>query len=152
MELGRFHIEYEPRTAIKGQVLADFIAEFTDDDAPAIEQALAETAAPTDAPLAPTGGEGDGINSAESTKQKIEDKGSQFWTLFIDGSSTRDGSGVGIVLKSPEGSVIEQSVRLGFTASNNESEYEALIVGMKKAKALGVRNLQIHCDSQLVAN
>ena len=29
VELGRFHIEYEPRTAIKGQVLADFIVEFT---------------------------------------------------------------------------------------------------------------------------
>ena len=56
------------------------------------------------------------------------------------------------MLKSPEGSVIEQSVWLGFTASSNESEYEALIVEMKKAKILGVRNLQIHCDSQLVAN
>lgn len=30
VELSRFHIEYEPRTAIKGKVLADFIAEFTD--------------------------------------------------------------------------------------------------------------------------
>lgn len=28
-ELGRFHIEYEPRTAIKGQILVDFIVEFT---------------------------------------------------------------------------------------------------------------------------
>lgn len=30
MELKRFHIEYEIRTAIKCQVLSDFIAEFTD--------------------------------------------------------------------------------------------------------------------------
>ena len=30
VELGRFHIDYESRTAIKGQVLADFIAEFTE--------------------------------------------------------------------------------------------------------------------------
>ena len=56
------------------------------------------------------------------------------------------------MLKSLEVSVIEQSVRLDFSASNNESEYEALIVGMKKAKTLGVQNLQIHYDSQLVAN
>ena len=30
VELGRFHIEYQPRTSIKGQVLADFVAEFTE--------------------------------------------------------------------------------------------------------------------------
>ena len=63
-----------------------------------------------------------------------ENQENQTWTLFIDGSSTRDGSGVGIILKSPEGTVIEQAVRLGFTTSNNESEYEALIVSLKKAK------------------
>ena len=56
------------------------------------------------------------------------------------------------MLKSPKGSVIEQSIRFAFTALNNESEYKALIVGMKKAKILGVQNLLIHCDSQLLAN
>lgn len=30
VKLSQFHIEYEPRTAIKGQVLADFIAESTE--------------------------------------------------------------------------------------------------------------------------
>lgn len=30
VELGRYHIEYEPRTAIKGQILANFIVGFTD--------------------------------------------------------------------------------------------------------------------------
>ena len=66
--------------------------------------------------------------------------------------STRDGSGVGIVLKSPEETVVEQAVRLGFSTSNNESEYEALIVGLKKAKLLGTDHLIIHYNSQLVAN
>ena len=47
VELGRFHIEYEPRIAIKGQVLADFIAEFTG----------TETVEPTDHILASTGGQ-----------------------------------------------------------------------------------------------
>lgn len=40
--------------------------------------------------------------------------------------------------KTPEGSVIEQVVRLGFKGYNNEAEYEALIIGMTKAKELGV--------------
>ena len=71
---------------------------------------------------------------------------------FIDGSSTKYGSGVGIVLKSPEGTIIEQTIRLGFIALNNESEYKALIVCLKNAMLLSVHNQIIHCDSQLVAN
>lgn len=37
-------------------------------------------------------------------------------------------------------------------ASNNESEYETLIVGLRKVKLFGAQHLIIHCDSQLVAN
>lgn len=46
-------------------------------------------------------------------------------------NQTRYGSGVGIVLKSLKGTVIEQAVRLGFAASDNESKYEELIIGLK---------------------
>ena len=40
------------------------------------------------------------------------------------------GSGVGLVLISPEKITIEKSLRLDFLATNNEAEYEALLVGM----------------------
>lgn len=66
------------------------------------------------------------------------------WTFFVDRSSTTDGFGVGIMLKSPEGTIIEQAIRLGSISSNNESEYEALVIGLKKAKLLGVQHLVIH--------
>ena len=46
--------------------------------------------------------------------------------------------------------MIEQAVRLGFNASNNESEYEALIAGVELALAVGADNLLIRSDSQLV--
>uniref|UniRef100_A0A2N9GBG3 RNA-directed DNA polymerase n=1 Tax=Fagus sylvatica TaxID=28930 RepID=A0A2N9GBG3_FAGSY len=62
------------------------------------------------------------------------------------------GTGAGIVLISPEGLVLEQAVRLKFSASNNEAEYEAMLIGLRTAKKLGAGNLQIFCDSQLVAN
>ncbi|GKD95206.1 reverse transcriptase domain-containing protein [Tanacetum coccineum] len=39
-----------------------------------------------------------------------------------------------------------------FDATNNEAEYEALIVGLKIAEQMGVENLQANVDSQLVAN
>ena len=61
-----------------------------------------------------------GSSTVQTIQSQIAEEGEgrddQPCTLFIDGSSTRDGVGVGIVLKSLEGSVIEQSVRLGFIA------------------------------------
>nr|GEW18654.1 reverse transcriptase domain-containing protein [Tanacetum cinerariifolium] len=42
--------------------------------------------------------------------------------------------------------------RVGFDATNNEAEYEALIAGLRIAKQMGVKNLQTHVDSRLVAN
>jgi len=46
--------------------------------------------------------------------------------------------GIGIVLTTPEGSIIEQSFTLGFPASNNEAEYEAVLAGLRAAITLGV--------------
>ncbi|KAL1223377.1 RNA-directed DNA polymerase-like protein [Cardamine amara subsp. amara] len=74
------------------------------------------------------------------------------WTLHVDGASSRQGSGVGLRLNSSEGETIEQSYRLGFNASNNEAEYEALIAGLKLAIGLGIRELSAFSDSQLVAS
>ncbi|GJW90795.1 reverse transcriptase domain-containing protein [Tanacetum coccineum] len=52
-------------------------------------------------------------------------------TLFTDGSSCIDGSGVGLILTSPEGTEFTYALRFQFTASNNEAEYEALIAGLR---------------------
>ena len=72
------------------------------------------------------------------------------WTVNIDGSSTRDSGGVGIVLKSPEGDIIKQAVQLQYPTTNNKVEYEALLAGLKMAKILGVTELDVLSDSQLV--
>ena len=40
-------------------------------------------------------------------------------------------------------------VHLNFLATNNESEYEALIAGLNLAKAAGAARVVIHCDSQV---
>ena len=63
------------------------------------------------------------------------------WELFVDGTSNSKGSGAGIVLVSPEGLVLEQAVRLNFSASNNEAEYEALMIGLKTTRKLGASHL-----------
>ena len=52
------------------------------------------------------------------------------WRVFVDGATNQRGSGVRLVVKSPEKIIIEKSLRLGFSATNNEVEYEALLVGI----------------------
>ena len=65
----------------------------------------------------------------------------------MDGASRQSGAGIGLQLTSPAGERIEQEVHLSFDASNNESEYEALIVGVELALAVGANNLLIRSDS-----
>ena len=59
-----------------------------------------------------------------------------WWTLNIDGASRQTGVGIGLLLKSSTGDKIEQAIRLGFSASNNESEYEAILAGLELAATL----------------
>ncbi|KAL0283693.1 UNVERIFIED_CONTAM: hypothetical protein Sangu_2873300 [Sesamum angustifolium] len=76
----------------------------------------------------------------------------QWWNLFVDGSSTLQGSGVGVILETPQGDKIQYALRFSFDASNNEAEYEALLVGGKLAQAAGAKYLRAYSDSQLVVN
>ncbi|KAG7529513.1 Reverse transcriptase domain [Arabidopsis thaliana x Arabidopsis arenosa] len=76
----------------------------------------------------------------------------QTWKLYVDGSSSKQGSGVGIKLESPTSEILEQSFRLLFNASNNEAEYEALIAGLRLAQGVGAEEVVAYCDSQLVVN
>lgn len=83
---------------------------------------------------------------------KTNDEPEEPWTLMVDGATNVKGSGVGVYLKSPHNEVIKQPFQLGFKASNNEAEYEALIAGLQLVKALGARRLKVHSDSQLIVS
>jgi ribonuclease HI len=71
------------------------------------------------------------------------------WTIYFDGS-VMEGVSVGLVFISPLGVSMEYMVRLHFTASNNVTEYEALIKGLRIADELGIRRLEIRGDLELV--
>ena len=47
------------------------------------------------------------------------------WRVYIDGVMNQRGFGVGLVVISLENIIIEKSLRLGFSTTNNEAEYEA---------------------------
>nr|GEW24178.1 reverse transcriptase domain-containing protein [Tanacetum cinerariifolium] len=74
------------------------------------------------------------------------------WTLFMDGSSCVDGSGVRLILISPEGTEFTYALRFQFTASNNEAECEALIARLRITTQMGVCNVHVRVDSKLVVN
>ena len=112
IELSEFDIQFKPRLALKGQVLADFLAEIP--------------------------------------QQEMELDGSDWWTLNVDGASLQMGAGLGLQLKAPTGEVIEQAIRINFSVSNNEAEYEAIIVGLDLAISVSLEKIYIQSDSQLV--
>jgi len=74
------------------------------------------------------------------------------WRVFVDGASSSAGFGARIVIITPEGVWLEHSFRLGFRASNNEAEYEALLVGMRTILDLGAQEVEFYSDSQLVVS
>ena len=124
-----FYIKYMPRTSIKGQVLADLVAEF------------AESPEEVERGDEPVEGRLVGMASVQ---------GLRYWELYVDGAANQRGSGVGLVLVSPEKITIEKSFRLNFSATNNEIEYEALLQGMQMVQKLGGKAVRVFSDSKLV--
>nr|XP_027118756.1 uncharacterized protein LOC113735999 [Coffea arabica] len=120
VKLTEHDLSYQPRTAIKVQALADFLAE----GASLTLTELVPT--PTDAPT--------------------EDP----WVLFVDGASSKEGSGAGLLLTSPIGEELTYALRFDFPASNNEAEYEALLTGLRIAHQMSITTIRVRSDSQLV--
>ncbi|KAL0412943.1 UNVERIFIED_CONTAM: polyprotein [Sesamum radiatum] len=89
--------------------------------------------------------------ASEMTEMTIKDASQdQKWLLHVDGSSTAQGSGAGIVITTPQGEDLEFTIKFDFKASNNEAEYEALVIGMRMAHETGAKHLLVYSDSQLV--
>ena len=127
--VGAFDIKYMPHTSVKGQVLANLVAEFTEPEIEAL----------------PYDGNMDG---------KLVDTISQYclptWEVHVDGASNQKGSGVGLVLISPEKVVLEKSLRLDFSATNNEAEYDGLLEGMAMVQRMEGKFIKLFSDSRLV--
>ena len=98
-----------PCTFVKGQVLVDLVAEFAE---PLLEE---EVWVP--------GMDGKSVGA-------ISLQGPSCGRVYVDGVANQRGSGVGLVLVSPERITIEKLLRLGVSAMNNKAEYEALLEGM----------------------
>ena len=99
LELFEFDLIFCPRPSIKAQVLVDFMTECT---------------IPHEQP------EGEEAPTQKDPKMQ--------WNLYVNGASNANGSGVGLILISPEGWDIQYALHFGFPSTNNEAKYEALII------------------------
>jgi ribonuclease HI len=70
--------------------------------------------------------------------------------LFFDGSACREGQGIGILLISPKGTIFEQSVCLEYFCTNNQAEYEVILLGLQILTSMGVKHIEAFWVSLLV--
>ena len=70
--------------------------------------------------------------------------------MYVDGASNQKGSGIGLVLTSPEKVIIEKSLRLDFSATNNEAKYETLLIGMTMVQRMGGKSVKVFSNSRLI--
>ena len=118
-----------PHISVKGQILADLVAEFTE---PALEEMSITQ------------------NMDGKSVGMISLQEPPFWKVYVDGAANQRGSGVGLVLILPEKLTIEKSLRLGFSATNNEAEYEPLLEGVRIVQRIGGKAIKVFSDSRLV--
>ncbi|XP_028055176.1 uncharacterized protein LOC114259368 [Camellia sinensis] len=112
--------------AIKSQALADLLAQFPSGDYEPVNEELR--------------GE---VHAAMASEES-------FWTLSFDGAAARGKGGTGIVLTSKSGEKLYLSYKLDFHCSNNEAEYEALILGLIAAERHNIKKIRIRGDSKLI--
>jgi ribonuclease HI len=118
-ELFGYHITFEPRTAIKSQVLADFIVDWTGP-----------------------------ITQPDTSAEKV-------WTIHCNDAWCHAGAGAATVITSLTGVKHRYAARLSFAlesdkCTNNVAEYKAVILGLRKLRALGVTTCIIRTESKVV--
>ena len=72
------------------------------------------------------------------------------WKLNFDGSCTTYRASVGVILESPRGIKTQMAFKLEGNYSNNQIEYEALIIRLEILLETGIKSVEVYGDSQLV--
>jgi ribonuclease HI len=79
------------------------------------------------------------------------------WQICCDGAWGVSSAGAAAILKSPLGIKMKYAARLQFkietdNCSNNIAEYVAVLLGLRKLRALGVQHCIVKIDSKVVAS
>jgi ribonuclease HI len=90
------------------------------------------------------------IRKQLSLNQEMPPSTTSVWRMFFDGASSSIGAGAGVVFKSPSQETISLSYKLEFEVTNNVAEYEALVLGLRAAKEMGIREMAVFGDAKLI--
>jgi ribonuclease HI len=83
---------------------------------------------------------------------EIPPPNTSMWNMFFDGASSKEGASAGVVFVSPFQEAIPLSYKLEFEATNNVAEYEALVLGLRVAKDMGIEELAVFGDDELIVH
>jgi hypothetical protein len=120
MELSKYVINFEKHGAIKSQILADFVVEWME---------------------------------PSSIIEGIELESP--WLVYCDGSWGTVGARADTILISPSGIKLRYAEWLQFSneadkCTNNIAEYDAILLGLHKLRAIGIQRCTLHTDSKVV--
>jgi ribonuclease HI len=90
------------------------------------------------------------VQPTTSMQKSHEPDGNQIWSLYFDGSKSKEGAGAGCIIIDPAGNKTLMACRLEFECTNNTVEYEALLHGLRKALDMNIQNLVVFGDSEIV--
>jgi hypothetical protein len=119
-ELSEHTIDFGKRSAIKSQVLAHFVVDWS-----------SPSNVGQDEELVPV------------------------WEIRCDGAWGRKGAEIVAIVTSPAGVKLRYVARLDYSdpsdmCTNNTTEYEALLLGLRKVRALGASNFLVKCDAEVI--
>ncbi|GKE27034.1 retrovirus-related pol polyprotein from transposon TNT 1-94 [Tanacetum coccineum] len=140
MELGAYDISYIPRSAIKGQVLTEFLGNTITKVGPVREEALDKEDIP------------ESSVAREAPTQEDLAPGPNIWPLYTDGASNDNGPSARLILIDPEGAEYYYALRLNLSNSNNDTDYEALLTRLRITTKIKVKDIHAFVDSKLVAS
>ncbi|XP_021751464.1 uncharacterized protein LOC110717134 [Chenopodium quinoa] len=125
--LAQFDLKFVPQNSIKGSAVSNFLADFPLEDSTPVQE-------------------------NEFPYEELFVTEDDTWILHFDGASNQRGCGIGVLLVSPNEEHIPISIKLDFNVTNNAAEYEACVVCLETALALGGKKLRIFGDSSLIIN
>ncbi|XP_075107155.1 uncharacterized protein LOC142180124 [Nicotiana tabacum] len=129
--LSEFDIVYVTQKAIKGQALADHLAEnLVDKDYEPFTAYFSDEEV---------------FFAGEDIVESYTG-----WRMFFDGATNYKGIGIGTVLVSESGQHYPASGKIRFPCTNNMAEYEACILGIRVAVDMNIKEILVIGDSDLL--
>jgi ribonuclease HI len=90
------------------------------------------------------------LRQQPTTSHEISPPVTSVWKIFFDGASSREGTSAAFFFVSPAQETVSLSYKLEFETTNNVAEYEALVLGLRATKEMGIQEVAVFRDEELI--